>query len=219
MAIPKVALALPWANGVLGGTRCLYIFEDNMTAPIILSWMGKTPNIAADAFIAPGTVIVGDVEIGSKSSVWFGVVIRGDVNSIRIGARSNIQDGTIIHVDSGRKHKHNPRVPQGGFPTIIGDDVTIGHMAMLHGCTLESGSFIGMRSIIMDGAVVEGGAMVAAGALVSPGKRVAKGQLWAGMPAKYIRDLKPEEMGDFDLAAEHYVSLGSVYRMELLKSR
>ncbi len=190
-----------------------------MTGPIILPFRGKTPKIAADAFIAPGAVIIGDVEIGSQSSVWFGVVIRGDINSIRIGARSNIQDGTVIHCDSGRKHAHNPKVSADGFPTLIGDDVTIGHMVMLHGCTLESGSFIGMRSVIMDGVVVEGGAMVAAGALVSPGKRVARGQLWVGTPAKHLRALTPEEMSDFDHAAEHYVSVGAVYRAELLKTR
>lgn len=190
-----------------------------MTGPIILPFRGKTPKIAADAFIAPGAVIIGDVEIGSQSSVWFGAVIRGDINAIRIGARSNIQDGTIIHVDSGRKHEHNPKIPEIGFPTTIGDDVTIGHMVMLHGCTLESGSFIGMRSIIMDGVVVEGGAMVAAGALVSPNKRVLRGQLWAGTPAKHMRDLKPEEQGDFDHAAEHYVTVGAAYRAELLKPR
>ena len=95
-----------------------------MTGPIILPFRGKTPKIAADAFIAPGAVIIGDVEIGSQSSVWFGAVIRGDINAIRIGARSNIQDGTIIHVDSGRKHEHNPKIPEIGFPTTIGDDVS-----------------------------------------------------------------------------------------------
>ena len=126
------------------------------------------PRIAPDAFIAPNAVIIGDVEIGSQTNVWFNCVIRGDVNTIRIGNRTNIQDGTVIHVT--RKTG----------PTKIGSGVTIGHMVLLHACTLEDNSFVGMQSTIMDNAVVESGGMVAAGAIVTPNKRIPRGQIWAG---------------------------------------
>lgn len=168
--------------------------------PVILPWQGVWPTIADSAFIAPNSVVIGDTEIGAESSIWFNVTIRGDVNIIRIGARSNIQDGTVVHVTRER------------FGTFIGDDVLIGHMATIHGCTLESGSFVGMGATIMDGAVIEGGAMVAAGALVSPGKIVRKGQLWAGTPARYIRDLKPEELESLPKGTAHYANMGRQYR-------
>lgn len=158
------------------------------------------PKIADDAFIAPNAVIIGDVEIGSKSNVWFNCVIRGDVNIIRIGERTNIQDGTVIHVT--RKTG----------PTKIGSGVTIGHMALLHACTLEDGSFIGMQSTVMDGAVVESGAMVAAGAIVTPNKRIPKGQIWAGNPAKYLRDLKPQEAEFIKISEDNYVRLAGEYK-------
>ncbi len=176
-----------------------------MSGPIIIPWKGVTPKIAADAFVAPGAVIIGDVVIGAKASIWFGCVLRGDVNFIRIGARSNIQDGTVIHVDSG------------GHPTVIGDDVLVGHQAMIHGSTLESGSFVGMSSTLLDGVVVETQGMVAAGAFVTSGKRVLRGQLWAGMPAKFARALKPEEIAHFPDAIAHYVALGEGYREQLAR--
>lgn len=168
--------------------------------PIILPYKGIMPKIADDAFIAPNAVIIGDVEIGSKSNVWFNCVIRGDVNIIRIGERTNIQDGTVIHVT--RKTG----------PTKIGSGVTIGHMALLHACTLEDGSFIGMQSTVMDGAVVESGAMVAAGAIVTPNKRIPKGQIWAGNPAKYLRDLKPQEAEFIKISEDNYVRLAGEYK-------
>ena len=158
------------------------------------------PKIAPDAFIAPNAVIIGDVEIGSKTNVWFNCVIRGDVNTIRIGERTNIQDGTIIHVT--RKTG----------PTKIGSGVTIGHMVLLHACTLEDNSFIGMQSTIMDGAIVESGGMVAAGAIVTPGKRIPSGQIWAGNPAKYFRDLKPAEAEFIKTSENNYVMLAEEYK-------
>jgi carbonic anhydrase/acetyltransferase-like protein (isoleucine patch superfamily) len=173
--------------------------EQTMTQPTILPYKGEyapngvSPKISDKAFIAPGAAVIGDVEIGEDSGVWFGCVIRGDVNIIRIGSRTNIQDGTVIHVTRGTG------------PTHIGSGVTIGHAVLLHACTLEDNCFIGMRATLMDGVVVESGAMVAAGALVTPGKRIPSGQLWAGSPAKYFRDLSPEDIAFFPVSAENYV--------------
>lgn len=166
---------------------------------MILPYRGVTPQIAAGAFIAPGASVIGDVVVGADTSIWFGCVIRGDVNIIRIGERTNIQDGTIVHVSREK------------FGTYIGSDITIGHMALIHACTLEDTCFIGMRATIMDGCVIEAGAMVAAGALVTPGKRVRRGQLWAGTPAKHLRDLSAEERQQFAATTAHYVRLASSY--------
>lgn len=174
-----------------------------MTA-IIREFNGVTPTIHETAFIAENAAIIGNVEIGPRASVWYGCVIRGDMNYIRIGANSNIQDGSIIHVDSEGEHWN-------GLPTIIGDNVTVAHNVMLHACTLEDHSFVGMSATVLDGAVVESDAMVAAGALVTPGKRVPSGQLWGGAPARYMRDLKPEELEYFDLVTEHYMEVSEKY--------
>jgi len=174
-----------------------------MTA-IIREFNGVSPKIHESAFIAENAAIIGNVEIGSKSSIWYGVVIRGDMNYIRIGDNSNIQDGTVIHVDSEGEHWN-------GLPTLIGDNVTVGHRAMLHACTLEDNSFVGMSATVLDGAVVESGAMVAAAALVTPGKRVLKGQLWGGTPARYMRDLRQDEKDYFDLVTLHYIEVMDKY--------
>lgn len=171
-----------------------------MSGPLILPWRGKWPKIAPDAFIAPTATIIGDVEIGSRSSVWFGCILRADVNIMRIGARTNIQDGTVIHVDSG------------GYATLIGDDVLIGHKAMIHGTTIEDKGFIGMCATTMDGVVIESEAMVGAGALVSPGKRVGKRQLWAGMPARYVRDLTEEQLAAMARGVAAYAERGTEMR-------
>ncbi len=153
------------------------------------------PKLSAHAFIAEGAAIIGDVEVGADSGIWYGCVVRGDVNHVRIGARTNVQDGTVIHVT-----RHTG-------PTIIGSGVTIGHSALLHACTLQDGCFIGMRATVMDNAHVESGAMVAAGALVTPNKRVPKGQLWAGSPARYFRDLTKQEIDFIEISAQNYVDL------------
>lgn len=168
---------------------------------IILPYHGIMPSIHPDAWIAPGAVIIGDVHIGAFSNIWFGCVVRGDVNSIRIGERTNIQDGTIVHVT--RKTG----------PTSIGSGITIGHQALLHACTLEDDCFIGMGATIIDGVVVETGAFVAAGAVVTPNKRVPKGQMWGGNPAKFMRDLKPEEAAFIGISAQNYVDLSGEYKM------
>jgi carbonic anhydrase/acetyltransferase-like protein (isoleucine patch superfamily) len=167
---------------------------------LILPWNGILPQLAEDVWIAPNAAVIGDVAIGPGSGVWFACTLRGDVNEIRIGARTNIQDGTVVHVTSG------------GHGTYVGDDVTVGHAAILHACTLEDGSFVGMQACVMDGAVVESGAMVAAGALVTGGKRVRAGELWAGRPAKMLRQLTPEERASIPVSAARYAELAARYR-------
>jgi gamma-carbonic anhydrase len=171
-----------------------------MNSPIILPYKGIYPKIANDAFIAAGVVIIGDVEIGSETNIWFGCVIRGDVNYIRIGERTNIQDGTVIHVT--RKTG----------PTIIGSGITIGHSCLLHACTLEDDSFIGMHATVMDGVVVQKNAMVAAGALVTYNKVIATNEIWAGNPAKKLRDMKQEEIDYIKISSENYCRLADEYR-------
>ncbi|HER27258.1 MAG TPA: gamma carbonic anhydrase family protein [Rhodospirillales bacterium] len=165
---------------------------------------GETwPEIAGDAFIAPTATVIGDVVIGAETGIWFQCVLRGDVDKIRIGRRTNIQDGTIIHVSSD------------GLGCHIGDDVTVGHMALIHACTLEDGSFVGMNATVMDGAVVESGALVAAGALVPPGKIVKKGELWAGTPARLVRRLGQTDLDLMAETAPHYVKLAARYRLQI----
>ena len=169
--------------------------------PLILPFGGQTPRIASDAFVAPGVVVIGDVEIDAQASVWFGAVVRGDVCRIRIGARSNLQDGTIVHVT------------RSGLATTIGTDVTVGHRCVLHACALEDRAFVGMSATLLDGSVVESDAMLAAGALLTPRTRVPKGQLWAGSPARYLRDLRPGEIESNASRAAHYVALAQEYRL------
>jgi gamma-carbonic anhydrase len=158
----------------------------------ILPFAGKMPQIADSAFIAPGCRIIGDVTIGEQASVWYNCVIRGDVEHIVVGARSNIQDGTIIHADLG-------------MPTIIGDDVLVGHMCMLHGCTLQDRAFIGLGAIVMNGATIAGDGMLAAGAMLTSGKSIASGQLWGGRPAIYMRDLTENAIAMMRAGVAHYV--------------
>ena len=170
---------------------------------LILPFGGKVPVVAPDAFIAPNATLIGDTEIGAGSGIWFGCVLRGDGNFIRVGARVNIQDGTVVHVSTK------------GWGTTIGDDVSIGHMAIIHGCTLEHEAFVGMGAVVMDEVVVETGAMVAAGALVTPGKRVRAGELWAGRPAKLMRALAEEDYKVMRGTAENYAKLAQQYRGEI----
>ena len=174
--------------------------------PLIVPFDGRHPRIAPDAFIAPTAVIIGDVEIGPRASIWYGCVLRGDTNSIRIGAETNIQDCTVIHVN------HSPERGMHGFATEIGAGITVGHMALLHACTLADGSFVGMRASVIDGAYVETGGMVAAGALVTPNKRVKRGELWAGSPAKPMRALSPAEIEGFGESIRHYCELAESHR-------
>ncbi|GFZ83820.1 gamma carbonic anhydrase family protein [Rickettsiales bacterium] len=166
----------------------------------IVAYNKVKPEIAGDVFIAPGTCIIGDVVIGGRSSVWFNCVIRADVDYIRIGKGTNIQDGTVIHVASG------------DGPTIIGDGVTIGHKCLLHACRIEDHAFVGMGSIVMDGAVIESGGMLAAGSLLTAGKVVKTGELWAGLPAKLFRSLTNREIEtEIKISAKKYAELAAEY--------
>ncbi|MEO3429852.1 gamma carbonic anhydrase family protein [Pelagibius sp. CAU 1746] len=178
----------------------------------ILPHRGLWPKIHPDAFIAETAVIVGDVEIGPGSSIWYGCVLRGDVNKIRVGAGTNLQDGTIVHGNHDRSGDY--RETGGGLATVIGDGVIAGHRALIHACTVEDGAFIGMGATVMDKARVESRAMVAAGALVTPGKTVAGGQLWGGSPARFMRELKEAELADFVYQAGHYEKLAGIYLAE-----
>ena len=176
-------------------------------APTILTYEGITPTIDASAFVAPGARVIGDVVIGAEASLWYNVVVRGDGNYIRIGARTNVQDGSVIHISA---HTH---------PTVIGDDVLIGHMAMVHGCTLHDRSFVGFGAVVMDGCVIESDAMLAAGAMLTPGKRIPSGQLWSGRPARYMRDLSPEEMAGNQKGVAAYVVEARKHRKALVAAQ
>ncbi len=168
----------------------------------LISFEGIAPRIDPGAFVAPGARLIGDIEMAADSSVWYNCVLRGDMNRIRIGARSNIQDGSVIHVDPPREGG-----PDVGFPCLIGEEVLIGHLAMVHGCILHDRAFVGLGSIVMDGCEIESDAMLAAGAMLTPGKRIPSGQLWAGRPARYVRDLTPGDLAGMRQGVAHYVDL------------
>jgi carbonic anhydrase/acetyltransferase-like protein (isoleucine patch superfamily) len=172
-----------------------------MDGPTLLTFDGRTPRIDPAAFVAPGARLIGDIEIGPESSIWYNCVLRGDVNRIAVGARTNVQDGTVIHVESP-----HPGTEQ-GYATIIGDDVLIGHMAMIHGCRLHDRAFVGLGAIVMNDCEIEGDAMLAAGAMLTPGKRIPSGQLWAGRPAKYVRDLTEADIAAMRAGVAHYAAL------------
>lgn len=168
----------------------------------IHSFNGTTPDIADDVFVAPGAQVIGNVRIAAGASVWYNCVLRADVQTIVVGERSNIQDGSVVHVT---RNTHG---------TFIGNDCLIGHLAMIHGCTLDDHAFVGLGAIVMDGCVIETDGMVAAGAMLTPGKRIGRGQLWAGRPAAYLRDLKPEEVARNRAGAAGYVELAQMHRRE-----
>ena len=163
------------------------------------------PSIGPRVYIDPAASVIGDVAIGADSSVWPMCSVRGDVNFIRIGARSNIQDGTVIHVT----HEHESL--GGGRAVVIGDDVTVGHQCTIHGCTIESRCLIGMGSTLLDGAVLREGVLLGAGSLVTEGKELEGGYLWLGRPAKRVRELTDEEKAWFEYSASHYVNLKNDY--------
>ena len=160
-----------------------------------------TPNVGPRAFVDRSAVVIGDVEIGEDSSVWPLTVVRGDMNRIRIGARTSVQDGSVLHITHA-----GPFNPD-GFALIIGDEVTIGHKVMLHGCTLGNRILVGMGSTIMDGAIVEDEVIIGAGSLVPPGKRLASGYLYVGSPVKQMRPLNEQERAFFPYSASNYVKL------------
>jgi carbonic anhydrase/acetyltransferase-like protein (isoleucine patch superfamily) len=172
---------------------------------VIRAYRGKRPQIAASAYIDPAAVVIGDVLIGEDSSVWPCAVIRGDVHYIRIGARTNVQDGSILHV---MRDEH---------PLILGDDVTIGHSVTLHGCTIASRCLIGMGAVILNGVTVGSGSIVAAGTLIREGKDIPPGSLVAGHPGKVLRTLGPEQQTMIDRYSARYVEYKEIYRKEPVK--
>ena len=167
---------------------------------------GIAPTLGARAYVDPGACVIGDVHLGEDSSVWPFTVIRGDVNHIRIGARTNIQDGTIVHVTH-----EGPFTRPGGWPTLIGDDVTIGHGAIIHACTIGNACLIGMGATVLDGATVMDHGFVGAGAVIPPGKTVHTGELWLGNPARPARNLSAKEIEQMYYSAKHYVRLKDEY--------
>ena len=177
-----------------------------MTDALILPFNGKTPKIHESAFIAPGCKIIGDVTIGPEVSIWYNCVIRADANRIEIGARSNVQDGSVVHCDSPM-----PGAPD-GFPTIIGEDVLIGHMAMIHGCTIKNRGFVGLSATVMNGCIIESDAMLGAGALLPEGKHMLEKELWVGSPAKKIRELPEAALADMRMGVAHYVENGKAHK-------
>jgi carbonic anhydrase/acetyltransferase-like protein (isoleucine patch superfamily) len=169
---------------------------------LVRAWGGQQPRLADGVFVADGAVVVGDVEIGPGSSVWFGAILRGDVNHIRVGARTNVQDQSILHVTAGT------------HPTTVGDDVTIGHRVVLHGCTVRDRCLVGIGAIVLDGAVVGEESMVGAGALVPPGMVVPPRTLALGSPARVKRELTAEEIAFFRRSAANYAAYAASYRKE-----
>lgn len=173
---------------------------------MLFGYKGLLPKLAQDVFIAPSASVVGDVEIGQDSSIWFGTVVRGDVHYVKIGARTSIQDLSMVHVTH---FKNNDKTT--GHPTIIGDDVTIGHKVMLHGCTIEDRVLVGMSATILDGAVIGRDSIVGAGALVTKNKTFPPKSLIMGSPAKLVRELSDEEVLELKKSALRYVSFKNEY--------
>ncbi|MFT4766446.1 MAG: carbonic anhydrase/acetyltransferase-like protein (isoleucine patch superfamily) [Oleispira sp.] len=167
----------------------------------VRSYQGMTPKLGDKVFVDRSAVVIGDVEIGDDSSVWPLTVIRGDMHHVRIGQRTSVQDGSVLHIT------HASDFNPGGYPLIIGDDVTIGHQAMLHGCTIGNQVLIGMKAMVMDGVVIEDKVIVAAGALIPPGKTLESGYMYVGSPAKKARPLTEKEQRFFPYTAANYVKL------------
>jgi carbonic anhydrase/acetyltransferase-like protein (isoleucine patch superfamily) len=165
---------------------------------------GVFPRVAESAWIAPNAVVIGDVEIGESASIWFGCLLRGDTNRIRVGAGSNIQDCSVLHVN-----------PDEGMACLIGENVTVGHSAIVHAATLQDGAFVAMAAVVLDGAVIETGGVLAAGAVLTPGKRIGQNELWAGTPAKFVRVLSDTERARFAATAPAYVQNAKRFRLGL----
>ena len=162
------------------------------------------PALHPTAWVAPTAAVIGRVSLGAQASVWFGAVLRGDTNRIVVGARSNVQDLAVLHVNATPEHA-----------CLVGEDVTIGHSAIVHACRLEDRAFVGMGATVLDGAVIEQGGMLAAGALLTPNKHVGRNELWAGRPARLVRVMDPEERARFDQISANYVERSAQFRLEL----
>jgi carbonic anhydrase/acetyltransferase-like protein (isoleucine patch superfamily) len=171
----------------------------------IRPYLDRTPILGARVYIDPAALAIGDVELGDDASLWPFAVARGDVHYIRIGARTNVQDGAVLHVT------HDGEYTPGGFPLTIGDVVTIGHGAFVHACTVRNACLIGMNATVLDGAVVNPHSLVAAGAVIAPGKIVGEGELWVGNPARRARRLSDREIESLYYSARHYVKLKDRY--------
>jgi carbonic anhydrase/acetyltransferase-like protein (isoleucine patch superfamily) len=169
-------------------------------------YQGISPRIAASAYVDASAVVIGDVTVGEDASLWPMVVARGDVNSIEIGACTNIQDGTILHVS------HDSEFAPGGFPLRIGADITVGHRVILHGCRIEDGCLVGMGATVMDGAILRSGVLLGAGSLVPPGQDLEGGFLWVGSPARRVRPLREQERAFLGYSPKHYVELKNRHR-------
>jgi len=178
------------------------LYKDSLLGARLTPFKGVWPSVHATAYIFHGAQIVGDVEIGANSSIWHNCVLRGDVNHIRVGSRSNIQDGTIVHVST-----HT-------FPTLIGNDVLVAHKALLHGCRLHDNSFVGMGAIVMDDTDIEPDGMLAAGAMLTPGKTIKRGELWVGSPAKFLRHVSDVELKKNHSMAEHYRKIAEQHKFD-----
>jgi carbonic anhydrase/acetyltransferase-like protein (isoleucine patch superfamily) len=170
-----------------------------MTAPLIATVSGRTPDVDRDAFVAPTAVVLGSVTLAAGSSVWYHAVLRGDCESITIGENSNIQDNSTVHADPG-------------FPAVIGRGISVGHNAVLHGCTVEDDVLVGMGATVLNGARIGAGSLVAAGALVPQGMQVPPNSLVAGVPAKVKRELSEQDRAEIKLNAEWYVNLSGEHR-------
>ena len=175
-------------------------------AATVRTFRGNTPQLGKGVFLAETSAVIGDVIIGDESSIWYGTTVRGDVMPIRIGARTSIQDGTIIHVT------HDSRFCPGGQPTRIGNDVTIGHKVILHACTIEDYCLIGMGAIVMDQAVVRSRVTIGAGSVVPPGKVLESGYLYVGSPVKQVRPLNDRELEFLEYSAQNYRQLKERHR-------
>ena len=175
----------------------------------IRTYKGIAPQLGERVLVDPSAVVIGDVQLGDNVSVWPTAVIRGDVHRIRVGAGTSVQDGSVLHVTHAGPY--NPE----GFPLIIGSEVTIGHQAMLHGCTIGDRVLVGMGVMVMDGAVVESDVVIGAGSLVAPGKRLQSGYLYMGRPAKQVRALTEAEMSFFSYSANNYIKLKDQHLLEL----
>lgn len=178
------------------------LYKDTHLGGRLTPFKGIWPRVGEGAFIFHGAQVVGDVEIGEGASIWHNCVLRGDVNHIRVGRRTNIQDGTVVHVST-----HS-------YPTLIGNDVLVAHKAMLHGCTLKDNAFVGMGAIVMDNTVIEPDGMLAAGGMLTPGKTIRSGELWAGQPARLMRQLTGKEIAKNRSMAEHYRRLAVQHELD-----
>ncbi len=184
--------------------RLVHPAQDPMNP--VRPFLHATPALGARVYVDPAATVIGEVVLGDDVSIWPGAVLRGDVNSICVGARTSIQDGSIVHVSHD-----GPYTRPGGFPTRIGSDTTVGHGVILHGCTVGDFCLIGMRATVLDGATVEDFGFVGAGALVPSGKTVGSGELWLGNPARCVRRLSEREMESLRYSAAHYVRLKDSY--------